>query len=211
MPNNKICYAVIALTKTQAIEVIYKLKDEHLDATAEWLEKNKDIIYGDFPEDWRPFKDERIIDMIDDGSIYKSETHLISVLNENCTNNNILHHIKIFFIDMFALHLDKYKNFATRLDARFSDSEKGNCCFLMNPALHFDAQEQLEKIYRQTWPSVSEGYADGSLHRIAVRIDDVKNFKNYLKYLSAGQDIPNHKNYVTIGAKVKSDRPIPQN
>lgn len=210
MPNNKICYAVIALTKTQAIEVINKLKDEHLDATAEWLEKNKDIIYGDLPEDWRPFKDERIIDMIDDGSVYKSETHLISTLDENCTNNKILHHVKIFFIDVLALHFDKYTNFATRLDARFSDSEKANCCFLMNPTLSFGSQEQLEKIYRETWPSVSEGYVNGSLHRIAVRIDDVKNFKNYLKCLLAGQDLPNHENYEHIGAKVKSDKPIPQ-
>ena len=206
---NNIYYAVITLTKTQADEVISKLKEEGMGLLANWLEDNKDIIYGDLLEDWRPFKDEKIIDIIDKRSkYYKSETHLIDMLNEDCTNvAGVFSRTNLFFIDVFAMYIEKFAKFATRADLSFSKNAK--CCFLINYALPTDVQIQLEKTYKETWPSVSEAYNNGSLHRIAVRVDDVKNFKNYLKVLLATQDRPNPINLNELLRTLGPAKPLP--
>lgn len=212
MPK-KLHYVVLALTKDKAVEVIHKLEEQGKDKQAEWLLKNKGIIYGDLPEDWRPFNSEKIKDIIAENSIYQSETHQISRLDEDCGNylGLGLREVQIYFIDVFAMYIEKYKKLAMLFDAHFCNAEKNKCCFLINYALPHDIQEELEKTYKQTWPSVAVGYRDGSLHRIAVRIDDLKNFKNYVKSITAKELVeapPHPKTYAIVGNNFLGDRSI---
>lgn len=60
MANHKIHYAVIALNKKEAEEVIEGLRKQNKDKLAEWLEENNDRIYGDIPDDWKPFNGQNI-------------------------------------------------------------------------------------------------------------------------------------------------------
>jgi hypothetical protein len=197
MPTKRINYAVIALKKEEVEDVINKLSEQGADAAEKkdnkrkagldelikWLKENKEKIYGELPEEWRPFYDKRIIDIIKDNSNYLSKTDLIGQLDNNCKNTDILDkaEIRIFFIDAFAMYLSKYIKFADKLDAKYNDAEKANCCFLINYSLPTKCQEQLEETYKDKWPTLSRAYMDGSLHRIAVRIDDLNNFKNMVR------------------------------
>lgn len=208
MSDKKIYYAIIALTKDNVKEIIPKLKKESKTTIATWLEDNGNKIYGDIPEHWKPFQNETIINIVEKNATdYKSETQLISDLNEECTNVGSLSCIKIFFIDMFAMYMQKYIELAKRIDFALIEASS-NCCFLINYTLPIDIQKDLEKMYKKNWPTVSKSYEDGSLHRIAVRIDDVNNFKNYLKNLFA-EDNPNPSIHKKVGEKFRPDRDIP--
>lgn len=209
MSEKKIYYAIIALTKDNVEKIIPKLKKEGKNTIATWLEDNGNNIYGNIPEDWKPFHNETIINIVETNATdYKSETQLISNLNEECTNVGSLSCIKIYFIDMFAMYMQKYIEFAKRIDFALLKASS-HCCFLINYSLPIDVQNDLEKTYKKNWPTVSKSYEDGSLHRIAVRIDDVKNFKNYLRDLLA-EDNPNPSNYKKLSEMFPPDRDIPK-
>ena len=181
MPDEKIHYAIIALTKNEAIEIISILKAKGNTTIANCLEKNIEKSYGNLPDDWKPFYDERITDIIEKNTNeYKNETQLISCINEECTNLNLTN-VWIFFIDMFAIYTDKYIKLAGHFNDLYHNTRDGHLCFMINCMLPVEVQNELEKTYRKNFPTVSERYEQGFLHRIAVRIDDVHNFKNYLK------------------------------
>lgn len=193
--SERISYAVIALTETQADEVISKLKKVGMNSLANWLVGNKGQIYGEEIEDWKPFKDQKIVDIINENaSGFESETHCISELDDSCPDAEKTKHIQIFFIDLFAMYMEKYAALAKDTDYAFSDAKKANCCFLISYKLPQDVQEQLEKIYIQHWKYVSKAYKDGYLHRLAVRLDDVNNFKNFIKKVTANRPHPSADN-----------------
>lgn len=207
----EIYYAVLALTKIQSEELIPKLKEDGMDILADWLEQNKDEIYGELPENWRPFKGNKIIDLINENSShFISETHLISEMEEDCSNADSLSNIQIFFIDFFTMFVKKYENLASIFDYSFRNAEEGNCCFIMNFAMPIEVQEQLEKRYRETWRFVSKGYQNGSLHRMAVRVDDFKNFKNFLGILFTDQSRPSPANSKKLSTMFEPDRAMPK-
>ncbi len=197
MPGNRISYAVIALKEEDVEKVINKLKEQRdeadkekdeqhkvqLDELIKWLIDNKEKIYGGLPEEWKPFYDKKIIDIIKDNSTFLSKTDEIDRLDKNCSNAYILDdaRIRIFFIDVFAMYLDKYTKFADKLDYAYKDATNTHCCFLINYLLPTKCQEELEKKYKERWPTLSRAYMNGSLHRIAVRVDDLNNFKNIVK------------------------------
>ena len=194
MPEDNIIYfTTVALNKYQINEVIPKLREECQNILADWLEDHKELVYGEYAEQWKPFGGEKTLEDIicADSGCYESETHLISCLDKECTNILILDHVRVFFIDPFAIYIDKFKYFAERADLSFRNDAKNNCCFLINYELPLEGQKHLEEKFLKDWPSLSKIYIKGCLHRVSVRVDDVINFKNYLKrIIFEGQDIP---------------------
>lgn len=184
MANSKIHYAIIALIKNEAKEVVDELKKQGRKDLANWLESNMDRVYGDEPEKWKPFNGQEIEKLINNSGYY-SEQHLIS---EVFINSEILPElvksVEVYFIDLFSLFLKKYKELARDMDLTLGSTDKGKCCFLINYGLSIEIQDELEKEMCKAWRYVYKAYQGGSLHRIAVRVDDLKNFRNYLLKIS---------------------------
>ena len=185
MSTNTIHYVIMALTIEEVDEVINELNENKLIESAKWLEKNKKKIYGEFQEDWKPFCDKKIADIIAEDSYhsnteYMDQTELLSDFDSVINVKKHFKDIRIFFVDIFVLCLNKYIQLAVRCDAHFCNMHTSNCCFFINYKLPNNVQDELEKMYKETWPCISEEYTNGSLHRMAVRVDDVNNFKNFL-------------------------------
>ena len=191
-------YAVIALTVDDVEDVISSLNERGLTKLSQWLAEHKGEIYGNLPDNWKPFGDQTISDIIEDESnCYICETSIISQLQENCRNARITRHIEIFFIDAFAMYLQKYKNFALKVDHSFMDAYNSKCCFVINYTLPANLQKELENECIDLWNAVLEGYEEGYLHRVAARVNDLKNFKNFVKHC------PKNKNQPTRGANTE--------
>ena len=176
-------YAIIALNEEEVNDVIHTLKAmEGMEKLANWLENNKDNIYGALPEEWKPFGDKSISDLLSKVTkSYICETKLICSINDECSNAEILDGIDVYFIDIFTLFSKKYHLMAKILDYGFADAAKGKCCFLINYKLPSDLQEQLANECEKTWNYVLKGYIQGSLHRVAARINDMYNFAKYIQ------------------------------
>lgn len=177
-----IYYAVIALKAGEVEDVISSLDEKGLTDLSKWLTEHKDSIYGELPEDWKPFEDKRISEIIEENETKCYIRQSISNLDEDCTNTNILSGIDVFFIDVFAMYLQKYQNLATKVDYAFRHAEEGKCCLLMNYTLPINLQDKLEEQYSSTWNQVLKEYEKGSLHRVAARVNDLNNFKNFIKH-----------------------------
>jgi len=185
-----IYYAVIALKAEEVEDVISSLDEKELTDLSEWLAKHKDSIYGKLPEDWKPFEDKSISEIIEENETKCYRCQSISSLDEDCTNTDILSDIDVFFIDVFAMYLQKYQNLATRVDHAFRHAEEGKCCLLMNYTLPVNLQDKLEKQYCSTWNQVLKEYEKGSLHRVAARVNDLNNFKNFVKHYLENEEHP---------------------
>ena len=186
-----IYYAVIALTIEEVEYVISSLNERGLNELSDWLAKHKKI-YGDSPDNWKPFGDQTISDIIQDKqNCYICETPTIFKLHNDCSNTRIIRSIDVFFIDIFTMYIQKYKNLATRVDHSFMNASDSKCCFVINYTLQGNHQEELEKECTNIWNEVLEGYEEGYPHRIAARVNDLKNFKNFIKrYLKKKQISP---------------------
>jgi hypothetical protein len=189
---NIIYYAVIALKAEEVEDVISSLNEKGLTDLSKWLVKHKDSIYGELPEDWKPFEDKSISEIIEENETkcYKCQTKSISDLDEDCANTDVLSGINVFFIDVFAMYLQKYQKLAIRVDHAFRHAEESKCCLLMNYALPVNLQDQLEEQYSSTWNQVLKEYEKGSLHRVAARVNDLNNFKNFVKYYLENEEHP---------------------
>jgi hypothetical protein len=218
MPRIKIHYAVIALTKTNVEDVIHILEEQTgNDNVIKWLKENKSNVYGDLLEDWRPFRSEKtqgdkIQEIIEcDRQDYHSETHLVAKYFENPSEAPDLSHIDVFFIDIFSMYLPTYKELAKRTDFAFCSAQNNKCCFLLDYTLPHIVQMEMEKLYNISWQFVSSRYRNGCLHRMAARIDDLTNFRNYLITLAENQDLPNSKTgskIVNTMLKGRQDLPL---
>ena len=177
-----IYYAVIALKAEEVEDVISSLDEDGLTDLSEWLAEHKDSIYGELPEDWKPFEDKSIFEIIEENETKCYRCQSISCLDEDCANTDILSGIDVFFIDVFAMYLQKYQKLATRVDHAFRYAKESKCCLLMNYTLPVNLQDKLEKQYSSTWNQVLKEYEKGSLHRVAARVNDLNNFKNFIKH-----------------------------
>lgn len=192
--GNAISYAVIALDKSKVDKVILVLEtNRKYVAITEWLKNNKLRVYGESFEDWRPFGGDTIQEIIEKNSeTYNSENHLIGNYLEHYPDAVVnLSHIDVFFIDIFSMYLEEYRDLARRTDQAFCSGDKNSCCFLIDYNIPNPVQKDLEGIYHAAWPLVSKEYTKGCLHRMAARIDDLNNFKNYLKKHKGDRDSPN--------------------
>jgi len=77
-------YAVIALKEDDVEEVIRSLEEKGLTDLSKWLADHKDSIYGKLPEDWKPFEDKKISEIIQENETkcYVCQTKSISDLDE---------------------------------------------------------------------------------------------------------------------------------
>lgn len=194
--THNIDYAVIALTVDNVEYVISSLNKNGLTELSQWLAEHKGEIYGKLPDDWKPFDNQTISDIIEDESnCYICETPKMSQLHEDCRNTKEIRHIDIFFIDVFAMYLPKYQNFASRVDHSFMDASDSKCCFVINYTLPTNHQKKLEDECINIWNEVLEGYEEGFLHRVVARVNDLKNFKNFVRRSFENED------HISNGAK----------
>ena len=181
-------YAVIALKANEVPGVVAQLKAHKLDPIGDWLDKNYPAYYGNRNEDWKPFKDKTIGQLVNSTNGYQTQTNLIDGLKSDFSNVSTVRPIRVYFIDVFALFVDKYKTLAQRVD--FSIAESGQCCVLIPNALSPLMQELLLGVYCSVWQEVCNSYRQGNLHRVAMRVDDLENFRNYLLKLFRTDDSP---------------------
>ena len=185
-----IYYTVIALKADEVEDVISSLDEKGLTDLSVWLADHKYSIYGELPIDWKPFEDESISEIIEENETKCYKYQSISSLDEECTNTHILSKIDVFFIDVFAMYLQKYQLLATKVDHAFRHAEEGKCCLLMNYTLPINLQDKLEIQYSSTWNQVLKEYEKGSLHRVAARVNDLNNFKNFIKHYLENEEHP---------------------
>jgi hypothetical protein len=185
---SELFYAVIALKANEVPGVVAQLKAHDLDPIGDWLDENHSSYYGNRNEDWKPFMDQTIGQLINITKGYQTQTNLIDLLKNDFSNVSIVRPIRIYFIDVFALFVEKYKKLADKVD--FSISESGQCCLLIPNALPPLMQESLINVYCSVWQEVCNTYRQGNLHRVAMRIDDLQNFRNYLLKLFGTDDSP---------------------
>src|SRR5882724_11628829 len=102
----KINYAVLALKAAESDALAMKLKTDGLEKMANWLQDNGAELYGETREDWKPFKNKTIREMLATGArVYESNTGLIDGLDDDLGNITDLYDasITVYFIDVFAL------------------------------------------------------------------------------------------------------------
>lgn len=209
MPNQKILYAVMALNKKDTELVIEELQSQNKEKLASWLKDNKDSIYGNIADDWKPFSDKKISEIINNGDFISNTILIDQYLEDPAKLPGLLDSIEVYFIDMFSLFLKKYKDLAIRLDMALAPADRGNCCFLLYYGLDKDIQDELKNETQKAWPGVCESYKKGCLHRIAVRSDDLKNFRNYLLRISEEKDRPYFANRQILNEAFGEAKPRP--
>jgi hypothetical protein len=169
-------FAVIALKDTEVDQVINNLTNQ-MPALGLWLDQNR-LSYGPRNEDWKPFNGSTIAQLVKETKGYQSKTILIDKLDAELTNLKGVDSIQVYFIDAFALFLNKYAAFASEM-GYFVGKER-QCCLVISDALSNEEQKQLIRRYCLALRHVCQFYRDGRLHRIAEREDDLRNFCNYL-------------------------------
>jgi len=184
-------YGVIALKNSEVDEVVEKLNERKLTALATWLAQKKDLSYGRRNEDWKPFNGQTISQLINETTGYQTQTSLIDKFDLLVKNYKIVRSspIRIYFIDVFALFLDKYSDLADKLDSLIAENRE--CCLVMSYELPSTSQDELIKTYCSVMSEVYDAYLLGRLHRIAMRADDLRNFRNYLLETFGREDLPN--------------------
>jgi hypothetical protein len=170
--------------------VIEKLKEQNKDDLVKWLAQRKSW-YGKRNEEWTPVQGQSINQLINETKGYQTATNLIDTLNSTLSNVEVIREspITVYFIDAFALYVDKYAQLAGIVDFHFADNAK--CCLVLSPELSVDMQNLLLDKYCSVWKQVCITYRKGNLHRVVARPDDLKNFCNYLHKLLGFKDAPN--------------------
>jgi|SRR5690349_2887774 len=181
-------YAVIALKTSEVAQVVQQLNALQLNSIGDWLSNNYAAFYGNRNEDWKPFREQTIGQIINETKGYQTQTNLIDQLSNDVSNVEIVRPIHVYFIDVFALFVDKYERLAATVD--FSVAESSQCCLLVPNVLSPMMQEMLITRYCFVWRQVCRTYRLGNLHRVVMRPDDLHNFRNYLLKLFHADDAP---------------------
>jgi|GEM_PF-6638554 len=189
-------YAVITLRKPEApekdkapkrdevAEVVRNLRAQKMTELANWLDASRDR-YAASNDDWRPFADKRIKDLFKESMGYRTDSDLVEGLDDDLKNIETIREasISIYFIDVFALFLDKYSKLAEKTD--FALSTEARCCFVLPSGLPGGGEDYLRKRYSQLWAVVDWAYEKkGHEHRIVNRAADLNNFGNSLARLT---------------------------
>lgn len=216
----KIHYAVLALTNKTVDEAIFYLKEQKgNNDVINWLQKQSEdgknqknqSRYGNLPENWKPFGGvEEIREIIEQNSQdYHPETQLISSIIDGNSEELDLSIIDVFFIDPFSMYLPEIEKLANRSDQAFCSARDHKCCFLLDYNLPHNIQYEMEKVLYKSWKLVSSRYRAGCLHRVAARIDDVNNFRNYLINISDKPDSKTKANFGKTLFKNCPEKPVP--
>lgn len=240
MNSQKIHYAVIALTKKDAKDLIeakgvikgdllnkheceskieYKIESEIL----RYIKDNYDLMYGDSPDDWKPFKGtdksiSEIIMQISSGKFCSDTEYVHSkLLDTNLTQ--LLPNIEVLFIDIFALYMNKYAQFSIKADYACDRGERHICCFVIDLTSFSSIQSELIENHKaKLWPSVSychnEDTTGRCLNSVVYQITQLWNFINKLQPLFKSQGQPTIKNSnqaeITLGPYSKNPTTPPR-
>ncbi|MFL6275496.1 MAG: hypothetical protein ACJ74G_09810 [Blastocatellia bacterium] len=184
-------YAVIALKKKEVPNVVAKLKAQNLNDLAQWLQTSQDQMYGNLNENWKPFHGKTIAEMIKESPGFRSGTDVIDTLDDLLSNVYRLRQspITIYFIDAFALFLEKYETLAKTID--YAVSQEALCCLLINDDMPQPIKKQLQQRYCAQWKLVCWAYEEqGKAHRVALGPGDLKNFLKTSSSLAPAYDEP---------------------
>ena len=194
-------YAVIALKQKEVEQVITKIeglkaalppnedtKALQLDDLAKWFKENGDAFYGKTNEEWKPFNGQTIDELINETAGYSRQTNLIEKFNLIDKNYTVVDPIRVYFIDVFALFLDKYNKLADKMDSQFA--KQNQCCLIIPYRWPDNIQDVVLGTYAETMSLVYDAYLKGKLHRIAMRVEDLKNFRNYIVNTLGEEDRP---------------------
>lgn len=187
-------YAIIALKKNEVDALVGKLKDSPFEQIGDWLRDQKEVFYGDGNEDWKPFNGKSIDTLINERLIdepkgrYSNGTNLLYDFRQDKENYGVVAPIRVYFIDAFALFLDNYYELVFKNDSLMA--EKNFCCLVISNDWPKDIQERALQRYRKALSVVCTKYREGQFHRIAMREDDLRNFRNYLANTIGKADLP---------------------
>jgi len=160
------------------------------DETLLRFDKLKDEVYGNNANDWSPFglrfdkivdryneEDLRFSDVTDDISeVFRDSRNAFSVFEE-------LNRTKIYFIDALLLLFDDFDSFWEVFMSFNKLNQDKRCCYVFNKIMSddiikliikkIDTHKELVKMKNQ--------YQKGYMHKIAFKIEDIKNFLSVVK------------------------------
>jgi hypothetical protein len=188
----KISYAIVALRLHEVETVIDALQAKKLTRLIQWLQDNKNAVYGATAENWKPFNSKTIHQLLnEEDDSYKSETHLIEQLDDDCSNLGILvkSGIEIYFVDVLALFFGRYRKIAERLDWGLAEGTR-KWCVVMPNGLSEEALAVMSN-YGNVCAAVTEAYLRGNSHPVIFRADDLMHVRNNLLMLLGDRPDPN--------------------
>jgi len=202
-----ITYAVIALKQSEAAIVEAELRKQKMDTVADWLAANKANLYGKTREDWTPFpSDVSIREFLkSEPQIYRSATALIDdEIDDEASDVTVLteEQIDLYIIDIFALFMKKFQNLALQMDPAVAISQS-TCCLILPYQISKEFQQTHDLLiasYSKSWKAVYKAYSQrGSLSRVVVVPDDLRNFRQYLitQFPEEGGPVPSTLKKVT--------------
>lgn len=175
-------YIIIAPTLTEVKGIVEDFRNQGKDEVALLLENCfvKKRVYGNFPEDWKPFGCQTIVELIQSTSeVYESSTTDARQALEDNIDHNYKYfsdaQILIYFIDPLSSFLERYNKFAVYLDLFLSNAIERTCCFPINYRLDLIVQDELKDEYKKIWKAVDK-HSENSKHRIVRDPDDLKSF-----------------------------------
>ncbi|GAF94848.1 unnamed protein product, partial [marine sediment metagenome] len=184
MPNPVVVYVVVGLRKQEISDVIDVLQKRSHMKLAEWVEAQRNAgMYGDDPEEWKPFLEETIADLLQGGDAsYHSATSLIHNLKEQGPDTTSLldEHVDVYFIDLLATLLPCYRSLALAIDMHLAKGDDGYCCFLGVPGLESELFKLAHEEYCCAWKTLANFYKRGAPHRLAIHKDDLLNVREYI-------------------------------
>lgn len=186
-------YAVIALKQVHVDAVIFQLRQLGMQGVANWLGQERQALYGQGMEDWRPFNGQSVDEFLqDEGETFYSETPLMDNLRDDLSNMNILvgADIELFFLDVFALFSHWHQQLALRLDAAIADNRDKKLCLVIPNSISTELNHILTR-YGQVWTNVVQGYLLGHFCPLILRADDLTNLRQLIPRIPRLGEQPN--------------------
>lgn len=157
MPE-RVLYAILALHRAEAEEVVGHLTAKKKDTAAAWLSDNKDALYGDAAEDWKPFLRRRPLQQLvsENNGAYLLQKEVFRLLDDDAGNYEGYAdaNIRLFFIDPFLTCLPKYRLLAKSLDLFLCEGKMRRCCFAVYPGFPDEVRRDLKTEREQAWRAV---------------------------------------------------------
>lgn len=193
-------YALITLKNDQTQEVVKELRDRGREKLANWFEELcKGGMYGNKPEEWKPFQDKTITELLECKEVrYHPATELLGLNADDPIPDMVAlkqEKIDIYFIDLFAALLPNYSKLAESMDAFLAGADS-RCCFIAFPGAESELLALIQDEYQNAWRNISGLYQSGEPHHLAVRVDDLLNIRERLAQKAVKRANPNTRDLV---------------
>jgi hypothetical protein len=203
-------YAVIALKQIHVDAVVAQLTNLGMQGVANWLEQERQTLYGQDMSDWKPFNRQSVDEFLDGeylGETFYSETPLIDSLRDDLSNMNILvgAEIELFFLDVFALFSDWHQQLALRLDAMIAANRDTKLCLVVPNSISTELTHILTQ-YGNVWSNVVQGYLLGHFCPLILRADDLTNLRQFIPRLPRLGAMPNQAKGAAVDQRYGTGR-----